>query len=373
MKITTLTQHKKLNTLTTVLLMKVMRKDGKTFGLSQHYEDIFFQNVEYKYRQSFDISAIVSNDTLGIDNAEITGILNKNLGDKSIVANSLFTEADLMAGLWDKAQFTLYEVNFTNLNQFAIKMAGSFGGFQVTDTAFTIELRSANQSFREKQNIQYTNLCRATFCDAVCGLNKANWTDEGVIEEVLTHDSWKDASLTKTNSQHTFTITDISKASKAVVTAPGHNVSNGERVSFSGIGGIKGEFLDLNGREYSIAYMNSNQFSIDFYSSQFNQSFYSNGARGVVSVVSEYYRHGTVTFTSGNNEGLSFDVISYRPSYVKIFTNGRHIFEIKQGDTYKITAGCDSLARTCFERFNNKVNFDAEDFLPTADDLMAGT
>ena len=371
MKITTLTQHKQLNTLTTVLLMKVVRNDSKAFGLSQHYEDIVFNDVEYKYRQAFDISAIVYNDTLGIDNGEISGILNKNIVNKSIVANSLFSEADLMAGLWDKAEFTLYEVNFNDLSQFEIKMAGNFGGFQVTDTAFTIELRSANQSFREKQNIQYTNLCRASFCDAVCGLNRENWTDDGVIEEVVTIDSWKDSSLTKTNSQHTFTITDISKASKAVVTAPSHNVSSGEKVSFSGIGGLKGELLDLNGREYSIAYMNSNQFSIDFDSSNFSQNFSSNGARGVVSVVSEYYRHGIVTFKSGNNVNLSFDVISYRPGFVKIFTNGRHIFEIQPGDTYKIQAGCDSLARTCFERFNNKVNFDAEDLLPTADDLMA--
>jgi len=69
--------------------------------------------------------------------------------------------------------------------------------------------------------------------------------------------------------------------------------------------------------------------------------------------------NGILTFTSGNNSGLSFEV--------KKHTNGSPndtfelflptAFTINAGDTFSVTAGCDKTFSTCQSKFSNGDNF----------------
>lgn len=81
----------------------------------------------------------------------------------------------------------------------------------------------------------------------------------------------------------------------------------------------------------------------------------------------DYFTLGKLTWTSGNNNGISVDV--------KDFGSGQFILagpmprDIEIGDTYSVTAGDDQTAETCDTKFNNKINFGGFEHLRGSDDL----
>lgn len=68
-----------------------------------------------------------------------------------------------------------------------------------------------------------------------------------------------------------------------------------------------------------------------------------------------YFSHGRLTFTSGANAGLSFQVKSHESgSFELLLPTGR---AINVGDSFSVQAGCDKTLATCKAKFNNVVNF----------------
>ena len=81
-----------------------------------------------------------------------------------------------------------------------------------------------------------------------------------------------------------------------------------------------------------------------------------------------YFAAGKVTFTSGQNAGLSMEV--------KEFNGGQFTlmlpmpYAIANGDAYEATAGCDKTFQTCTGTFNNAVNFRGEPHVPGTDKIL---
>ena len=76
-----------------------------------------------------------------------------------------------------------------------------------------------------------------------------------------------------------------------------------------------------------------------------------------------YYSQGTITFTSGANNG--------QVRSIKSSDSGGGVDLIlalpyvpATGDTFSITAGCDYTSATCLDRFNNLIHFGGEEFVP---------
>ncbi|MFW0776986.1 MAG: DUF2163 domain-containing protein [Rickettsiales bacterium] len=90
------------------------------------------------------------------------------------------------------------------------------------------------------------------------------------------------------------------------------------------------------------------------------------------------FTFGLITFTSGANNGLSMEIKEY---YYNVSSGGRIIlalpvpYSIDSGDTYSLSKGCDKTITTCFERFDNVVNFRGEPNVPGIDRMLetAGT
>ncbi len=84
--------------------------------------------------------------------------------------------------------------------------------------------------------------------------------------------------------------------------------------------------------------------------------------------VAGYFAGGVVTFTSGDNVGLSMEV--------KEFAAGKFILAlalphaIAVGDGYSAIAGCDKRLETCIGRFGNALNFRGEPHVPGSDRLF---
>lgn len=68
-----------------------------------------------------------------------------------------------------------------------------------------------------------------------------------------------------------------------------------------------------------------------------------------------YFSSGQLTFTSGNNSGLSVTAKKQTGGLIELFIPTA--FTTQVGDTFTIMAGCDKTPATCQSKFNNVANF----------------
>jgi uncharacterized phage protein (TIGR02218 family) len=81
-----------------------------------------------------------------------------------------------------------------------------------------------------------------------------------------------------------------------------------------------------------------------------------------------YFKGGVLTWTSGNNDGLSMEVKEFIDSAVELaLPMGQ---SVQPGDTFTVVAGCDKTRETCLGKFNNILNFRGFPDLPGQDKLF---
>jgi len=82
--------------------------------------------------------------------------------------------------------------------------------------------------------------------------------------------------------------------------------------------------------------------------------FTSNG----ISQPDGWARGGTITFSSGNNAGMTFEVRRFEvgaDTTIELFVPSSRSMQV--GDQFELTTGCDKTLDTCKNKFNNVVNF----------------
>ncbi len=84
----------------------------------------------------------------------------------------------------------------------------------------------------------------------------------------------------------------------------------------------------------------------------------------------EWFAEGVLTFTGGNNTGLSYRVRSYAADTFTLAV--APVLPVQAGDTYSVHAGCRKrLAEDCVAKFSNALNFQGEPHRPTVDEITA--
>lgn len=80
-----------------------------------------------------------------------------------------------------------------------------------------------------------------------------------------------------------------------------------------------------------------------------------------------WYRGGVMTWTSGANAGRNIEVktCTHADSHIELFL--RMDADIALGDEFILRPGCDKRRATCFAKFHNVVNMDAEPDKPGQD------
>lgn len=93
-----------------------------------------------------------------------------------------------------------------------------------------------------------------------------------------------------------------------------------------------------------------------------------------------FFTHGVMTFTSGDNTGISMEILNqfaYGGGEDSLFLALRMPYDIQVTDTFDLVAGCDKTIATCRSKFNNIKNFRGEPFVPgpdfISDFLQTGT
>lgn len=90
---------------------------------------------------------------------------------------------------------------------------------------------------------------------------------------------------------------------------------------------------------------------------------------GIGAFADKFFTYGVLTFTSGLNNGLAFEVKSHIGTAIVLWDIPPQT--VAATDGFTITAGCSKDAETCRAKFNNIVNFRGFPFIPGNDILQS--
>lgn len=150
--------HLQTGTTTTCHAWSVVRKDGETYGFTDHDSDLEFDGVVFKANSGLTAGALQFTSGLAVDNTEVSGALT---GDG-------ITEDDLAAGRFDGATVTTWVANWADIDQRVIRFRGSFGEIQRSAGSFKVELRGLADVLNQQKGQVYQSNCGAVLGDIQC-------------------------------------------------------------------------------------------------------------------------------------------------------------------------------------------------------------
>ncbi len=145
---------------------KIVRVDGTTYGFTDHDFPLVINigdgggNFLYQPNLSFNTEATSIADELEVDGSKMVGIIDSNL----------FSEAEIIAGLFDSAQIYYFLVDHTNPSAGIVKLLrGWLGEFERRDFGFSTEVRGLTQLLQNNVVSLYAARCRSKFGDTGTG------------------------------------------------------------------------------------------------------------------------------------------------------------------------------------------------------------
>ena len=161
---------------TTCHAWAVVRKDGRTYGFTDHDNDLEFGTVVFKANSGLTAGALQFNSGLAVDNTEVSGALT----DDGI------SEEDLAAGRFDGAAVTTWIVNWSDFEQRVIRFRGSFGEIQRSAGSFKVELRGLSDTLNQQKGRVYQANCGAVLGDGECrfDLNQPGFSLESSVQAI---------------------------------------------------------------------------------------------------------------------------------------------------------------------------------------------
>jgi hypothetical protein len=333
--------------------------NGTVYRFTDHDQPITFGTVSYLPITVGSPTDIATNAALNADTLDIAGV-NTDAG---------ITEADLHAGLWDHAAFSLFQVNYADLTQGSmILRTGRLGEVTMERGQFKTELRGLTQAYARTIGELVSPACRAVLGDARCGVAMGPYTVTGTLTGVADDAiTLYDTSRTEPGPTGGYTIFGIARGNPTIVSFDqAIDIVSGQPIVISGVGGIT---------QLNTVVVASNVIStaltsyIDVLLDSTDMPAWTGG--GTVAPLggnSGYFDYGLMTMTSGLSSGFAMEVKSYAPGQIVLQLPFPYALEV--GDTYSLTAGCDRSFTTCRDRFSNQLNFRGEPYVPGLDKLI---
>ena len=153
--------------------LRIERADGAVIAATSLDADIEVDGVTYSGVNGLDVSALVFQVGLAVNNLELT-VIPDDTGD--------ITEADLLTGLWDNARFELFEVNYLDPTDGKnVLLQGVMGEVSIARGAYTVEMRALSQFLNQPIGIVTSKTCRAILGDAACTVDLEPFTVTGTL------------------------------------------------------------------------------------------------------------------------------------------------------------------------------------------------
>lgn len=154
----------------------VRRRDGRSFGFTDHDRDLSFEGILFRADTGLTAQALQQGTGLSVDNSEALGALT----------DEALTEADIEAGRFDGAAVTSWLVNWTDVEERHTRFNGTIGEIQRGAGAFRAELRGLTEALNKPQGLAYQSQCSAVLGDKRCrvDLDRPDYSSELRIHEV---------------------------------------------------------------------------------------------------------------------------------------------------------------------------------------------
>ncbi|MFY0596076.1 MAG: DUF2163 domain-containing protein [Cognatishimia sp.] len=156
---------------------QVKRRDGVTFGFTDHDCDLAFEGQIFGSGSGLTALALEQGTGLNVDNSEALGVLS----DVSI------SEEEISAGRFDHAEVTCWLVNWADVSQRCILFAGHIGEITRSGGAFRAELRGLSEPLNQPMGRVYQKPCSAVLGDKQCGVDIHDPIFSAVFEVVEQH------------------------------------------------------------------------------------------------------------------------------------------------------------------------------------------
>lgn len=166
---------------TLAFCLRIERGDGTVIAVTSLDKDLVVNGETYTAAHGLDVSALVYQVGLAVNNAELTVIPDDDEAD--------VTQQDLLTGLYDGAEFELFQVNYLDTTDGRnTLLRGLLGEVPKIDRGqYTVEMRAWSQLLQQAIGIVTSKTCRARFGSdgsdrrPRCGIDASLFTVTGTI------------------------------------------------------------------------------------------------------------------------------------------------------------------------------------------------
>lgn len=328
----------KLDAQTVARCWRVQRKDGTIARFTDNVTDLVISgwvapadifNGTYSTAVGFKATDLRHSSGLNVDGMDVQG---------PQVAPGIL-EADVHAGLWDRARYRIFLVNYADLTMGPHRLSAGWLGELGTGVGdITVELRNLMQAYSQTVVMLVAPGCANNFGDTRCGVALGPLTVTGTLTRISPDGmTLYDTSRTEPGPTAGVAITGATNANPCVITmADGSlNLQEGQPVTISGIVGMP--LLNV----VTVAKNPSGstfELSIDTTDTATYGTYSSGGTVTPLGGGRSIYDGGKITFTSGPNAGFSQDVKAYAPGQITLMLPMPYPLAI--GNTYSLVQGC---------------------------------
>lgn len=364
-----LNAHLQQEVTTLATCWRVTRTDGKSFYFTDHDKDLVVDLADgdgpqtYVASSSYNRSAIKNDDTLAVDNLDLTGVLSSEEID----------ELELRRGLFDYARIEVFIVNWSDLSQGVLKMRrGWLGEVTITPNGwFQAELRGLTQAYSRRGGELYTTECRADLGDRRCKI--PIWPD--VVERSTAYAVGDYVRVNVTGAPAPLA-PDFGDRVFRCTTAGTTDVS--QPIYNTGIGATTNDGTAVFTAEPAW----SHAVTVTAVNGTGPRKLFSVSAltpHDVGTIPGRDYfptgslNGGVITWETGPNTGRAMEIREFTggaaEQVIELFLDMP--FDIQVGDTGRVYRGCHKRAlEDCKAVFNNIVNFRGEPYIPGQDHLF---
>ncbi|WP_323036092.1 DUF2163 domain-containing protein [Pararhodobacter sp.] len=152
------------------------RRDGTVMGFTDHDRDLTFDSLVFRAGTGMSASAVVQATGLAVDNTEAAGALS----------HSGLREEDILAGRYDGAALTIWEVDWADVSARRMLFRGSLGEITRAGGAFRAELRGLTEALSQSGGRVFGTMCPAVLGDGACGFDvgQTGFSAEVAVSEI---------------------------------------------------------------------------------------------------------------------------------------------------------------------------------------------
>ena len=140
---------------------KVSRRDGTTYGFTDHDGDITFSGTVFRASTGMDASTLQTATGLSVDNAQAVGALS----------DAAVSEEDIRRGKFDRAEINHWLVDWERPDLHVLLFRGHFGEIRRADGSFEVELRGLAEALNVPVGRSILRSCDRALGDSKCGFD----------------------------------------------------------------------------------------------------------------------------------------------------------------------------------------------------------